>query len=320
MNICLSRFASGLISLASLVSVATAFAQSQPFALPSHKGAITLDLEGFHITQATAKPNGNELGIRAHDDGHTELLAFLFLTPENTSQTAASCRQAELDQIRKDSAGQTKLQTLNPNGKDTKEIATMSLTYPGGESLYQYSGSGDQCFTVEVYADKGNTLDRAQASALLSRQHYDPQHVPSGKDKFVYAGVLYRTGQYMASVPVYADFLASTSNSMETLSARRIAIDNMGMSLGMSGKIDDARKVFNHAIQEDPKYPLNYYNLACADAEQGYAADAKLHLRQAFDRKANLIPGESLPDPTKDDSILKLKNNKDFWAFVQTLE
>jgi hypothetical protein len=71
------------------------------------------------------------LGIRAHDDGHMEMLAFLFLTPANTSQTAASCRQAELDQISKDSGGRTKLQALNPDGKDTRDIATMSMIYPG---------------------------------------------------------------------------------------------------------------------------------------------------------------------------------------------
>jgi hypothetical protein len=53
---------------------------------------MLLDLKGFHVTQTSAKPNGNELGIRAHDDGHTEILAFLFLMPENNSQTAASCR------------------------------------------------------------------------------------------------------------------------------------------------------------------------------------------------------------------------------------
>ena len=66
-------------------------------------------------------------------------------------------------------------------------------------------------------------------------------------------------------------------------------------------------------------YPLNYYNLACADAEQGRAADAKDHLQQAFDRKANTIQGEHLPDPTQDDSIQKLKKDTEFWAFVQSL-
>ena len=67
-------------------------------------------------------------------------------------------------------------------------------------------------------------------------------------------------------------------------------------------------------------YPLNYYQLACADAEEGKTADAKVHLREAFDRKQNVLPGESMPDPSKDDSIRKLKHHADFWAFVMTLK
>jgi tetratricopeptide (TPR) repeat protein len=46
----------------------------------------------------------------------------------------------------------------------------------------------------------------------------------------------------------------------------------MGMAFGMSGQVDAARKVFLDAIKKDPDYPLYYYNLACADAEQGDAA------------------------------------------------
>ena len=91
------------------------------------------------------------------------------------------------------------------------------------------------------------------------------------------------------------------------------------MSLGMSGDFKDSRAVAENAIATDPDYPLNYYNLACADAEQGDATSAKLHLQQAFDRQANVLKGESMPDPTKDDSILKLKKNEAFWAFVLTL-
>ena len=90
--------------------------------------------------------------------------------------------------------------------------------------------------------------------------------------------------------------------------------------MGISGDVDGARRVFQDAIKTDPDYPLYYYNLACADAEQGKAKDAKVHLQQAFDRKANILPGEHMPDPTTDDSIAKLKKDKEFWAFVETLK
>jgi len=42
-------------------------------------------------------------------------------------------------------------------------------------------------------------------------------------------------------------------------------------------------------------------------------------LQQAFARRAHLLQGESMPDPSKDDSILKLKKNRPFWDFVEKL-
>ena len=91
------------------------------------------------------------------------------------------------------------------------------------------------------------------------------------------------------------------------------------MSLRMSGDLKNSSAVAEKAIVADPDYPINYYNLACADAERGDTSNARAHLQQAFDHRANLLKGESMPDPTKDDSILKLKKDKAFWAFVLTL-
>ena len=73
-------------------------------------------------------------------------------------------------------------------------------------------------------------------------------------------------------------------------------------------------------IAEDPDYPLNYYNLACADAGENKLADAKIHLRQAFDRKGNVVPGRMIPKPTQDDSFLPYRGDKEFWTFLEQLE
>jgi tetratricopeptide (TPR) repeat protein len=85
----------------------------------------------------------------------------------------------------------------------------------------------------------------------------------------------------------------------------------------MPGDLARSRALANRAIQADPDYPLNYYNLACADAEEGNAAQARIHLQEAFDRRKNTLPGESMPDPTQDDSIMKLKPDRAFWSFVE---
>jgi tetratricopeptide (TPR) repeat protein len=295
----------------------TIYAQPQPFSLPVHHGAI--DLTGFKVVQSSAKPGGAELGIRVHDQGNTAALLFLFLAPKEPHGDAASCRQGELEQIQKNMGTNFKGVKLNPNGKDDNSSATMLVSGKNGQHLYGFDGIDDQCLSIEVYADPGTTLDLDKASSFLARQKYDATYVPTSNDKFIYAEILYRNHQYKASVPVYSDFLQSIPNDNAHQTQRRIATDEMGMALGISGDVDAARKIFREAASKDPAYPLNYYNLACADAEQGDAVNAKLHLQQAFDRKANAIPGEKLPNPSQD-SILKLKNNKEFWAFVQTLK
>jgi hypothetical protein len=47
---------------------------------------------------------------------------------------------------------------------------------------------------------------------------------------------------------------------------------------------------------EDPEYPLYHYSLACADAEEKDLAAAQKHLREAFDREANVLAGEKISD------------------------
>src|SRR5260370_976808 len=109
------------------------------------------------------------------------------------------------------------------------------------------------------------------------------------------------------------------ASSASTKRKWRVTSDQAGMSYGMSGDIPKARAVFEVAIAKDPDYAMYYYNLACADAEEKKLADARVHLQEAFARKGNVIPGEKLPDPTKDDSFLPYRNNKDFWKFLEGL-
>jgi hypothetical protein len=64
---------------------------------------------------------------------------------------------------------------------------------------------------------------------------------------------------------------------------------------------------------------MYYYNLACADAEKKKLTDARTRLQQAFARKANVISGGSIPNPTKDDSFLPYRDDKEFWTFLESL-
>lgn len=124
---------------------------------------------------------------------------------------------------------------------------------------------------------------------------------------------------YKAAAPIFEQALTMLpdDNSQETM--RRVTIDQAGMAYGISGDFAKARAILNAAIAKDPGYPMYYYNLACADAEQNDLAQARVHLQQAFDRKHNVLPGEVLPNPAKDDSFLPHRKNKEFWSFVESL-
>ena len=163
-------------------------------------------------------------------------------------------------------------------------------------------------------------LKQAFASYRLD-ENYSPQF----NDAFVYAQTLYQARMYKAAAPIFEIALAKLRENPDTATIRdakttkRVLTDQAGMAYGMSGDSQKARSLFEKAIAEDPDYPMYYYNLACADAEDKNLAGAREHLQQAFARKANVISGETMPDPTRDDSFLPYRDNKAFWTFLKSL-
>lgn len=83
----------------------------------------------------------------------------------------------------------------------------------------------------------------------------------------------------------------------------RAMVDNLGMSYGISGENEKARKIFEYGLSKDDTYPLFYYNLACAYAESKDLDNAIRNLKLAFQYRENMIPGEQMPDPATDDSF-----------------
>jgi hypothetical protein len=185
-------------------------------------------------------------------------------------------------------------------------------------NLFGFAGDAKTCAEIHISSVIETSADEDAMKAVLADSHPNLTYQPNAVDYFRLASVLFKNSPGSAA-PYYKSSLDAIPNNGSSITARRVTTDQLVMSLGMSGDMKDSRAVAEKAIVADPDYPINYYNLACADAEQGNATDAKMHLKQAFDRRANVLKGESMPDPTKDDSILKLKKNEAFWAFVMTL-
>ena len=90
------------------------------------------------------------------------------------------------------------------------------------------------------------------------------------------------------------------------------------MSYGITGELKKAHALLDEAVGKDPQYPLNYYNLACAYAEEGDKA-ALANLQLAFDRRANILKGEQMPDPRADSSFQKYVRDSEFVGLMKKL-
>jgi tetratricopeptide (TPR) repeat protein len=254
-------------------------------------------------------------------------LTVSFILFENLSAkpSAQGCRDDAINPILEHDA---KLISKRVDGevKNTagETLATTSylldISLSGGHhqhSLFGFAGNAKICAEIHISSVAGTPEEDAM-KAVLADFHPDLTYQPKAVDYFRLASVLFKNSPGLAA-PYYKASLDAMPNDSSNITPRRVTTDQLVMSLGMSGDIKDSRAIAEKAIVADPDYPINYYNLACADAEQGNATDAKMHLKQAFDRRANVLKGESMPDPTKDDSILKLKKDEAFWAFVLTL-
>jgi hypothetical protein len=294
-------------------------------ALPTHKGQLNWSTNGFTVRQLSAKPNSAEIGVRASDESNQfTLLGFLFLFPEQAPMTSAKCRDGVMEPMKKSNPTiqvAASSQMTRSNGPPLELVAYVGQGQ-GGKLVYSIRGFlavDDLCGDLEIYGNDVSVISDPNFKRIWDSYHLDPQYLPKFNDVFQYAQILYDNHTYQAAAPIFEQALAKLNDVNDQTKWRRVATDQAGMAYGLAGDIPKARALFNGAIAKDPGYPMYYYNLACADAEEKKLADARSHLQQAFARKANVIQGETMPDPTKDDSFLPYRDNKDFWAFVENL-
>jgi tetratricopeptide (TPR) repeat protein len=316
-----------VIVLVSISAVSQTTSDSNfKLALPDHKGQLRWSADGFKVVESSAKPNRNEIGIRGKDaSGRLAFLGFLFLFPEQAPLTSAKCRDGELEPEKK---ANSTLKVLGVTDVQSGPLPVSLVTYTAqgraGNTVYSVRGfvaTADMCGDLEFYSDTPISADEPDLRKIFGSFQLDESYAPTFYDIFLYAQILYKARMYKGAAPVFEIALGKLPESpgADTKTMKRVVTDQAGMAYGMSGNISKARAIFEKGIADDPDYPLYYYNLACADAEERKLPAARQHLQEAFARKANVISGESLPDPKQDDSFLPYRNDKDFWAFLETL-
>lgn len=159
----------------------------------------------------------------------------------------------------------------------------------------------------------------AQARAEMERRHpevaeqlgrealrLDPTSLTA---QMLIGDALLRQDKFAASAAEYEKArIMDASQHKLILDERRVLWNNIGYAYIMAKDYARAEKLYHEAIQQDPDFAVYHYNLSCAYAEQGDLERALPHLRNAWERRRNLLAGMSFPDPRKDESF------KQFWA------
>lgn len=257
---------------------------------------------------------------------HIEMSVILFQN-ETGKPTSESCRDAAMRPILTNLA----------NSAIVKNVATGTRAQPKGpalavqsyfiekvgdtplrqQNLFGFYGDKSLCAEVHISKPMYMAADAPQFERALRLFRFDSGYVPTSEDHSTIGTIFFAAAKNFESAAVYyRQALDTLDSSTPNRNTRRFLVDQLSISYGMSGDTAASRKVNEDAIAQDPDYPIYYYDLACADADEGKADAARTHLQQAFDRRKNILPGETFPDPSADDSFARLKDDKGFWDFV----
>ena len=280
--------------------------------------------------EARARADGNETELQAlYRPDNLRITAFLQQVKFPASPE--KCRAESWPMTEK--SARMKREELRQSVRDGIAIVEFIIPEFRGnrirqKSVHAYLGSRDLCAEVHLSKDQSTPEDQRLFDEVLGSARLlpdesvatDQTHNP--KDRYLAEGSqLYLARNYPAAAERYQKAL-DLEKQDRTLNKSffRVLVDNLVMSYGLTGKLSNARETFEYGITQDPEYPLFYYLLACTYGEMGKMEESLEQLRLAYKYKANVISGESLPDPLKDDSFRKFVRDKKFVAAVHELQ
>jgi tetratricopeptide (TPR) repeat protein len=325
------RVASLFFLSASLAAHAQATLQSINLVQPNGKGRIVVPLSADRKWERILSSPFTGTVLAMHDDASNLELAYSI--GPNSTTSAKGCLDAVLQKdehaLATGAAQASIKQEKRSDGTNAsgQPIAIGSFVIVSGNNIkipemysYAIAATRDTCAQLNVRKSEYAAADDAPIQAALQQMNLDADYTPSSQDYFLMGTLLSRIGHSVPGSAAYYQRALDTLPADAPITARRAMIDQLSSAYDLSGQADRTRPMNEAAIKADPDYPMYYYNLARADAEDGRANDAKTHLQQAWDRKAKLSAGQQLPDPTQDHSLQKLKGKSDFWNYVQTLK
>jgi tetratricopeptide (TPR) repeat protein len=310
----------GVLTLLALPCVAqTAKPLRGRLSFPEKDWGVVVELPGFVLKNVETKADGRRYMVAENETTNLEL--SLTLEQVRSGAAASSCRES-LEQRTKNPP--FKIQDVRFSHSGDLDVMQYMVPEARGQHVNQESIFTCQFYDnafIDLHVSKVSytAADEPLFADVLKSIHID-QVKRSSMELVGQASDLYLQHDYKGAIGPYSRALEleKVSPKLEK-SFWYVLIDNLGMSYGITGDLQKAKETFEYGVSKDPTYPLFYYNLACMYAEMHDATEAETNLRKAFDYKANVLPGETMPDPRTDDSFKKLMKDKEFRELVETL-
>lgn len=303
-------------------------------AIPGVKGVLEIDV-GPGDFQTQVRPDGKEVQLRAmgRQDG---LAITAFLQRVNFAGSAERCR-TEWWSGTKNSTPVERDDLKESTGNGIARVEYVIPEFRGvkvrQKNIHAYLGGTDLCAEIHLSKAGFQPQDQALFERVLETVRLLPEEDSVGQREpprpseeraefyFSKGSQLYLEHNYPAAAEAYQKAL-DMEREKRTLSQNyfRVLVDNLGMSYGITGKLVQAKEIFEYGLTQDPEYPMFHYNMACYHGENRELSESISELRLAYKYKANGIPGETVPDPMQDDSFRYFTHNQTFVDAVRDMQ
>ena len=299
--------------------------------LPGKPWALELDGTGFAARDNEIQPDGRRYFLA--ENAKTHMVVSVFLEAAKAPVQAEECRHS-LEEKAKSNAALASAKLKGIEYRASGDLQILEFTLPQFDGVPKNQKNVFSCLIkedalVDIHISKlfFKASDQPLFDTLLQSIRFVPRDaadtaVPAGNSMLLFqqGSRYYLAHQYREAIGPYRQAF-EIEKSTPTLGKNlwRVLLDNLSIAYGITGEVAHAREILNYGVSKDPDYPLFYYNLACVTAEKGGLPETEKYLKLAFERRANIIPGETFPDARVDDSFQKLLLQKEFRQFLNSL-
>ncbi|SRR5258706_7751137 len=294
--------------------------------LPEKSWALQIDVPSFVVKVDESKSSRRRYLLA--ENTRTGVTLSVTLEQVRGSATLDDCRKV----FRQRNKGNEPLKPTDLKESQVGDMAISEFTFDVIEGIKIRQRNVFACMPKEdVYIDihvskveytpKDQPLFTAILQAVRITETAPPANGQADSTSYMREGSRYFLEQKFdkAIGPYQKAFDLEKSDRKLEPALWRVLVDNLGMAYGITGNLKSAEDVLQYGISKDPTYPMFYYNLACTYAERNDLDNTIKYLKTAFEYKQNMLPGEQIPNPAKDDSFQRFMQNEKFRKLIEFL-